>query len=801
MLLIRTLALCLLVLLMGADGAKAGGHVFLFSTATDVITVLDSDDLSPVTMLAGTMAAREVIASPDGKKYYIISSRSTETILVVDVETLTITKRISLGANPRVVEMTPDGRYLLIGAGSLRVLDVETDREIGAGIAVGKGPTDIVVDSPSAKAYVLADGGDVISVIDLGTLTVEQTLNVADVTSIALTPDDFRLLAVSQRKLRNFRTADLEEISSIDSKTTIVDGEILPFPNSTQAFARNSSGRTPNTSEIFDLDLRTATTVGDVGAERFVEVMILSNERAIGVFNRTGELGSIDLTTKPAAVEILPFAENTRNITLSPNKRFLFAVSHDDSSVTKIDLENDTVVASVNVPIAPSRHSTVFGPSQLPPALITVNGGDNQYIPPDIVVPVAISVKVTDAEGSPIAGVPVLFAAESSPVEVLIEPAGSGLTNILGVASAVVTIPPIPPPVEEEAVAAALADAEATELAATEGEVTEEAVLSASSVEPEPVEQEVDVIEPIVLTARTVGLDPALIQLNLIRATGIIKVSGDFQVTAPLKTFREPFRVLVTDETGLPLPPGTDVNFNAFQARCAASNVPTDANGFAEVTCAARSLSQGAGTQRSGQVIVGVPDFLDLGFTKFTLSVALGADLITVEKISGDGQAAPAGEPLPEPLRLRLGLSFGASGDVGVLVSQLSGPVVNLNPTFLVTTAGFTQSVQVTLGPNAGNVVIQAEALAPKAPSVTFNITATGGLPESFQIEGNGQSGRVGKELPMPLRMRVINESGAVVPFPEVSWAGRRGQRHTDHGDGPRRCNRPGHDGRRPRPG
>ena len=438
--------------------------------------------------------------------------------------------------------------------------------------------------------------------------------------------------------------------------------------------------------------------------------------------------------------------------------------------VTKIDLETDTVVASVNVPIAPARHATVFGPSLLPPALITVNGGNNQFIPPDIVVPVAVSVRVTDEEGSPIAGVPVLFAAESSPVEVLIEAAGSGLTNSLGVASAVVTIPPIPPPVEEEA-AAAPADTEVTELAASDGETTEEAVLSASAIEPEPVEQEVDVIDPIILTARTVGLEPALIQLNLIRATGIIKVSGDFQVTAPLKNFRLPFRVLVTDETGLPLPPGTIVRFNGYQAKCEAIDVPTDANGFAEVRCAARRLSQGAGTQRPGHVIVGVPDFLELEFTKFALSVAKGADLITVEKISGDGQAAPAGEPLPEPLAFRMGLNFGASGDVGVRILQLSGPVVNLNPTFLVTHSGLTESIQVTLGPNAGNVVIQAEALSPKAPSVTFNITATGGLPESFQIEGNGQSGRVGKELPMPLRMRVINESGGVVPFPEVSWA------------------------------
>ena len=509
--------------------------------------------------------------------------------------------------------------------------------------------------------------------------------------------------------------------------------------------------------------------MGDVGAERFVEVVILSDERAIGLFNRTGELGSIDLTTKPAAVEILPFAANTKNITLSPNKRFLFTASLTDSSVTKIDLATDTVVASVNVPIAPARHAAVFGPSQLPPALITVNGGDNQYIPPDIVVPVAVSVKVTDEEGSPIAGVPVLFAAESSPVEVLIEPAGSGLTNSFGVASAVVTIPPIPPPVEEEAEAASLPDPEMTELG--EGESIEEAALAASADGPRPVEQDVDVIDPIVLTARTVGLDPALIHLNLIRATGIIKVSGDFQVAAPLELFPLPFSVLITDETGSPLPPGTAVNFSAFQARCQSSEVPTDANGFASVQCRANDISQGAGTVQSGTLTVTLPDFTGLGFAKFRFSVALGANLITMVSIAGDGQTAQTGEMLPEPLVFRMESSFGATGEVGIRISQLFGPPVNLNPTFLTTHPFFSQSIQVTLGPNAGNVGIQAEALSPKFPSVMFNITATGGLPESFQIEGNGQSGRVGKELAMPLRMRVINESGAVVPFPEVSWA------------------------------
>ncbi len=560
MLLIRTLALCLLVLLMGADRAKAGGHVFLFSKDTHVITVLDSEDLSPVTTLGGTRAPREVIASPDGKKYYIVSASSTETILVVDVETLTITKRISLGANPRVVEMTPDGRYLLIAAGSLRILDVETDQEVGSGIAVGQGPTEILVDSPSAKAYVLAGGGDVVTIVDIGTLAVEQTLDVSNVTSIALTPDDFRLLALSEDTLRNFRTADLEEISSADSSSIFINGDVLPLPNSTQAFARNSSGHPSSTSEIFDLDLRESTIVGGVGKHRFVEVVILSDERAIGLLSVTGELADIDLTTSPAAVEILPFAENTGNLSLSPNKRFLFAASEDDATVTKIDLDTNSVVASVAVPIRPSRHATAFGPSLLPPDLITVNGGDGQFIPPDVVVPVPISVKVTDSEGSPIAGIPVLFTAESSPVEVSIEPAGSGLTNILGIASVVVTTFPLDVPEEGEE---------------------------------ETLEQEIDVIEPIVLTARTVGLDPQPIQLNLIKATGIIKVEGDFQLVAPLEEFREPFKVLITDETGFPLPPGAVVTFAEFRASCNLNSVPTDANGFASVRCRAAALSEG----------------------------------------------------------------------------------------------------------------------------------------------------------------------------------------------------------------
>ena len=68
-------------------------------------------------------------------------------------------------------------------------------------------------------------------------------------------------------------------------------------------------------------------------------------------------------------------------------------------------------------------------------------------------------------------------------------------------------------------------------------------------------------------------------------------------------------------------------------------------------------------------------------------------------------------------------------------------------------------------------VAILVEAITPKSPSVTFNITATGGEPVSFEKAGDGQSARIGREIAVPLRMRVINETGGVVPFPNVVWS------------------------------
>ena len=784
MLFIRVVAVCLLALFAATGTLRAKGRVFLFPpSGTAVVTVLDADTLAAIGSFTGTSTVTDVVGTADGKKFYAISRTSVDTVVVLDAETLLVTQRLSLGSSATDAKITPDGKYLLVAGGMVRVIRTDTDEQL-PGIPVGGGPTQIVVDNTSTKAYVLANRGRVVNVIDLATLLVERTFEVPSSSSIALTPNDGRLLVATRNGLSQFRTTDFEEIEMIESSSMIVNGKILPLPNSTEVLVRNGSTGALANSLLFDLNARTVRPIGGVGATKFEEIVIVSNERAFGILSGSRDFVEIDFTATPnPTVEVLSFGQDSRDIGISPNKRVIFLSSLPASTVTRVDVATIQATNTVLVPIAPAGHAVVFPPSQLPPAEITVNGGNNQFVPPGRVLPVPVSVRVVDAEGNPILGQAVLFAAEGSPVEVIIDTPEPSVTNSRGIASAVVTIPEIPPEPEEPAALSVAEEFTEQGEPPTAETDPEPAAATQAALQPAPVEQAQEPVQPIIIAARTAGVEPAIIQVNLIRATGLIKVGGDSQIVFPLTLFPEKFVLLVTDLTGNPLPPGTLVSFAAFAAGCrpfgagvTLSEVPTDPNGFATVECTAGRIPPGAGTLLEGSLVAQVPGFGELGFATYRFTVTFAANTIGIAKISGDGQTAPTGTQLPNPLVFRASTGFGATGNIGIRIRQISGPPVGITPAFLQTFPFFDREVNVTLGPNAGNVAILVEAIAPKFPSATFNITTTGGQPVDFEKVGDGQSARIGREIAMPLRMRIINESGGVVAFPSVVWSVVQGE-------------------------
>ncbi len=394
------------------DTALAQNRVFLFpSGSSNLVSVLRASDLASVGSFQSTSAPFLVIDSFDGKKAYLFTRRTTDSILVIDSETLTIQDRIDLGVGPFDAEITPDGRFLLVAAANLHVIDTATDRPAFAPINVGGTATKVLLDDASTRAYVLGERGLRITVISLRTFMIETTIVARNLSDIALNSDNSRLLTVNRDEVTQYSTTNFEEISVVPGNFTLSNATLHPLPDPVKVLvAPRGQGGPEHTAQLIDLDAQTARNVGNIGSDALGSVAIIDSTRAYAVINGSETLSQIDFTATPnPTVTSLPFGANTRRVDLSPNRRFAYVSSLDDATLLRIDTATNTVTASVNTPVAPASHSTVYGPTTLPPAQITVQGGDDQFLPPDTTLPIAFAARVVDAEGNPVRDADVLF--------------------------------------------------------------------------------------------------------------------------------------------------------------------------------------------------------------------------------------------------------------------------------------------------------------------------------------------------------------------------------------------------------
>ncbi len=720
----------------------------------NLLTAIDANTLTEVGALDAPSSAFKVEQSLDGQRYYVISQRSTASVVTIDARTLERIASVDLGASPSDAKLTPDGKYVLVAAADLKVIDTATNT-LRTTIPVEGAPTQIEIDETSRRAYVLTGARTKIAVIDLTTLSLIATLDSHNTAHIALTLNGARLLAVTNDGVRQFRTRDLFQVDTIEGNFPLINGTITPIPDSPKVVVQSRGIAPANTAQLIDLNSGVARDIGSTGQNELSKVVILNKDRGYAIDADTMELLELDFTVTPnPSATPLPFGDNTRDISLSPNGLFLYATSLTNARLLKISTTTNEVVGSVLTPIAPNGHNLVFAPSSLPPAKITVNGGDNQFFPPNTTLPTPFSVRVVDRNGAPLPGIPVFFD-DPAGVGVQIEPEQPSFTNINGIATAILTLPP-----QDQL------SSNGENLASLSGEDG-----PSGAVAPD------DAIEPITITAAPPGIDPAFFTVNIIRALGLIKVSGDNQVASENELFPLPMVFLATDDEGQPLPSGTEMNLAAFFASCDALSIPLDPDGFANVRCRGRQFSPFSGQLfEGGSLSATIPSFqqqLGVGLTSasFNFSVARGGTQLGILKLGGDGQVSQTGTVLPEPLSFRLTTNFGGPPKrIQVEIDQVSGPPMLINPRRLQTLPTITENVEVTVGPNAGTAVIRVRSSTPGLPELFYTVTATGGQPSELIKSGDGQVGKISNPLPNPLRLVVINESGAPVPFPEVTW-------------------------------
>ena len=145
-----------------------------------------------------------------------------------------------------------------------------------------------------------------------------------------------------------------------------------------------------------------------------------------------------------------------------------------------------------------------------------------------------------------------------------------------------------------------------------------------------------------------------------------------------------------------------------------------------------------------------------------------------VEAFGGTDQSGVVGTPLLDSLRVRVTDADG-NGVPGVRVtwSVLTGGG-QISPATTTTNSTGGAAAQFTLGPSEGDHQAQAQVSGLAGSPVVF--TAHGHIqplvPANIEaVDGDGQTGTVGVQLPDSLSVRVTDASGHAVPAVSVTWS------------------------------
>ncbi|HTN99799.1 MAG TPA: YncE family protein [Microthrixaceae bacterium] len=121
----------------------------------------------------------------------------------IDVATHEIQKVIKVGAVPKYVAVTPDGKKVLVTnwcTWDLSVIDTATNVEVERVKLGGKYPRGIVVPQDSQSAYVALMGSDRLVKVDLGSYEVTQFASPGDSPRhLVISPDDSSLYVTNNR--------------------------------------------------------------------------------------------------------------------------------------------------------------------------------------------------------------------------------------------------------------------------------------------------------------------------------------------------------------------------------------------------------------------------------------------------------------------------------------------------------------------------------------------------------------------------------------------------------------------------
>ena len=404
------------------------------SFRTDPFTVFSSFPVQP--------GASFLVMHPNGQKIYSIARSGADTMVVLDANNpSTVIKRLSLGQAEAAV-LSPDGKKLLIAAGSLHIIDTTNDTAVATLSDVGNTPTDVAVALDGSRAFVLSPASNRLTAVDLNTNTVVGGTTIT-------VPGQGSGVVVGPNGLVYVSTGNLIQV--IDGRTmTIVKeiqlnaspGKLVFSPDGKTAVAVNRTITTGSSILIFDTVANKLQDTFPRENVTYDRIVFGAGARFYVLSTQTATLYEMTISPKTIGVPIFSGIGSITSVTDMavsgevPSSRFLFLLA--PGTIHRLDLSSNPAqgagqVASPTQP-GPLVHVNAQN-TGTPTAIIGYNTAQTTtpggtYLP--------LIARVTNSVGRPLFGVNVTFTSDnpSAPIQ-----GAQATTNAEGWAQTTVTAP------------------------------------------------------------------------------------------------------------------------------------------------------------------------------------------------------------------------------------------------------------------------------------------------------------------------------------------------------------------------
>jgi uncharacterized protein (TIGR03437 family) len=412
-----------------------------------------ANPLAPSINTLGPNGTYQIVAKPDGSGYYVLGG----TLQIANPTFTTFTSVNGIAATPTAVVASPDGNYVVVGAGDVYVLAAASN-QILLDTTTGGTVVGVAISQDSQFAYVLtnAPNGSLVTQINLATRAkVGSPLQLTGgATSIAFSPLGLLYVGAVNRVFEiNPTTLSVTVNGTMTPNATpgplrfTPDGSTMYFANTTSSAFGGSGGSIVQIT-LATYGIATLPVASGSSPVPINDVIIAGNSRIFAISNSTTTL--FDVSTSPLGISVSSLnnvlnnqAQNVLAAAVSnelPSSLYLYlvvAASGGQNVLYRITLSTNQVSTQVNTSTAGGTLQFVGVPPQSGAGSF-VQFNSNQTVAQSA-TSLPLIAQVLDITGRPVFNLPVTFTTTAGNGIVINTPTPT--TNANGYVSTTIVAP------------------------------------------------------------------------------------------------------------------------------------------------------------------------------------------------------------------------------------------------------------------------------------------------------------------------------------------------------------------------